>query len=136
MRNNSVIDNMPIFESSGEKEVTKAIVEAFCEEFQKHIVSDVIIVGGGPAGLIAAMDLAKRNVHTVVIERNNYLGGGFWIGGYLMNKLTVREPGQKVLDEIGAPYKKVKEGLCVLTGLKLVQSSLPAPAMPEPKSLT
>ena len=104
---------MPIFESSGEKEVTKAIVEAFCEEFQKHIVSDVIIVGGGPAGLIAAMDLAKRNVHTVVIERNNYLGGGFWIGGYLMNKTTIRAPGQKIFDEIGVPYKEASKGLYV-----------------------
>jgi len=30
-----------------------------------------------------------------------------------MNKLTVREPGQKILDEIGAPYGEVKEGLYV-----------------------
>jgi thiazole biosynthesis enzyme len=37
----------------------------------------------------------------VIIEANNYFGGVFWIGGYLMNKLTVRAPGQEVLDEIG-----------------------------------
>lgn len=104
---------MPIFESSGEKEVTKAIVEAFAEEFQKHIVNDVIIVGGGPSGLIAAMDLAKRKVPTLVIERNNYLGGGFWIGGYLMNKTTVRAPSQKIFDEIGVPYKEASKGLYV-----------------------
>ena len=33
-----------------------------------------------------------------------------------MNKLTVREPGQKILDEIGVPYKKFKEGLYVADG--------------------
>ena len=33
-----------------------------------------------------------------------------------MNKLTVREPGQRILDEIGVPYKKVQEGLYVADG--------------------
>jgi len=107
------MEKMPIFNSSGEKEVTKAIIDAFSKEFQKHIENDVIIVGGGPAGLIAAMDLAKRKVPTLVIERNNYLGGGFWIGGYLMNKTTVRAPSQKIFDEIGVPYTEASKGLYV-----------------------
>jgi thiamine thiazole synthase len=104
---------MPIFESSGEKEVTRAIVDAFSKEFQEHIENDVIIVGGGPAGLIAAMDLAKHKVPTLIIERNNYLGGGFWIGGYLMNKTTVRAPSHKIFDEIGVPYTEASKGLYV-----------------------
>jgi thiazole biosynthesis enzyme len=52
----------------------------------------------------------------VIIEANNYFGGVFWIGGYLMNKLTVRAPGQEVLDEIGVPYKEVEPGLFVADG--------------------
>jgi len=44
------------------------------------------------------------------------LGGGFWIGGYLMNKLTVRAPGEKVLKELGVPYEKYIEGLYVADG--------------------
>jgi thiazole biosynthesis enzyme len=107
---------MAIFSKISEKDVTKAIVSEFAEEFLEYVESDVIIVGAGPSGLIAAKRLAEKGVKVLLIESNNYLGGGFWIGGYLMNKLTVREPGQKILDEIGVPYKKVQEGLYVADG--------------------
>ncbi|GAB4316060.1 MAG: sulfide-dependent adenosine diphosphate thiazole synthase [Methanobacteriaceae archaeon] len=107
---------MEIFSKASEKDVTRAIVSGFAEEFLDYIESDVIIVGGGPSGLFAAKRLAEANVKTLIIESNNYLGGGFWIGGYLMNKLTVRAPGQKILDEIGAPYEEFEEGLYVADG--------------------
>jgi len=107
---------MAIFSKVTEKDVTKAIVSEFAEEFLEYVESDVVIVGAGPSGLIAAKKLAEKGVKVLLIESNNYLGGGFWIGGYLMNKLTVREPGQRILDEIGVPYKKVQHGLYVADG--------------------
>lgn len=123
---------MEIFSKVSEKDVTKAIVSGFSEEFLDYVESDVIIIGAGPSGLFAAKRLAENGVKTLIIESNNYLGGGFWIGGYLMNKLTVREPGQKILDEIGAPYKKVKEGLYLADGphacSKLIASACDAGA--------
>jgi thiamine thiazole synthase len=123
---------MEIFAKISEKDVTKAIVEGFAEEFIEYIESDVIIVGAGPSGLVAAKKLAENGVKTLIIESNNYLGGGFWIGGYLMNKLTVRAPGQKIFDEIGVPYKEVKEGLFVADGphacSKLIASAMDAGA--------
>ncbi len=107
---------MAIFSKISEKDVTKAIVSEFAEEFLEYVESDVVIVGAGPSGLIAAKRLAEKGIKVLLVESNNYLGGGFWIGGYLMNKLTVREPGQRILDEIGVPYKKVQEGLYVADG--------------------
>ena len=107
---------MAIFSKISEKDVTKAIVSGFAEEFLEYVESDVVIIGAGPSGLIAAKRLAENGVKVLLVESNNYLGGGFWIGGYLMNKLTVREPGQRILDEIGVPYKKVQEGLYVADG--------------------
>lgn len=65
---------------------------------------------------MAGKDLAKAGKKVLIVERNNYLGGGFWIGGYLMNKVTIRHPGERVLDELDIPYKMVNEGLFVADG--------------------
>ncbi len=105
-----------IFSTVGEKEVTRAIIDEFAKQFKEYVESDCIIIGAGPAGLMAGRELAKKKIKTFIVERNNYLGGGFWIGGYLMNKLTVREPGQLVLKELGIPYKLYTKGLYVADG--------------------
>ncbi len=107
---------MPIFAPVTESEVTRAIVSRFAEQMDAVTNTDVIVVGGGPSGLMAARELAMEGVKVLVVERNNYLGGGFWIGGFLMNTITVRDPGQKVLDELGIPYEEQSKGLYVVPG--------------------
>ena len=99
-----------------EKQVTKAIISEFSREFGDYVESDVIVVGAGPSGLVASKELAEKGIKTLLIESNNYLGGGFWIGGYLMNKITLRAPAQGMLTEIGVPCKEVEEGLYVANG--------------------
>lgn len=105
-----------IFSVVGEKEVTRAIVNEFAKQFSEYVESDCLIIGAGPAGLMVGKELAKEKLKVLIVERNNYLGGGFWIGGYLMNKVTVREPGQEVLSELGVPFKEVSKGLYVADG--------------------
>ena len=104
------------FSPVGEKEVTRAILTEFTTQLVEYVESDCIIVGGGPSGLMAGRKLARAGEKVLIVERNNYLGGGFWIGGYLMNKVTVRHPGERVLDELGIPYKEVNRGLFVADG--------------------
>jgi thiamine thiazole synthase len=104
------------FSAVGEKEITRAIVSEFAEQFLDYVESDVVIIGAGPSGLVAGRNLARAGAKVLIVERNNYLGGGFWIGGYLMNKVTIRHPGERVLDELGIPYKEVSDGLFVADG--------------------
>ncbi|KAJ5919337.1 FAD binding domain-containing protein [Penicillium verhagenii] len=60
----------------------------------------VIIVGGGLAGLVAAFELSKREVHSVIIDQENEasLGGqAFWsLGGlFIVNSAEQRRVGIK-----------------------------------------
>ena len=107
---------MEKFSPVGEKDVTRAIVTEFAKQFEEYVESDCIIIGAGPSGLMAGRNLAKAGKKILIVERNNYLGGGFWIGGYLMNKVTVRHPAERILDELGIPYKEVSNGLLVADG--------------------
>ena len=105
-----------MFQNVSEARISRAIVSEFSRWLEDYITSDIIVVGAGPSGLVAARELSKQGFKTLVIESNNYLGGGFWIGGYLMNTLTFRAPSQEILDELKIPYKEVEEGLFTADG--------------------
>ena len=111
-----MIQENAIFSPVSEKDVTRAIVREFATQFDEYVESDVVIVGAGPSGLVCGKILAQAGLKVLIVEKNNYLGGGFWIGGYLMNKVTVREPADRILDELGVPHKVVSEGLHVADG--------------------
>ena len=92
-----------------ERDVTRHIAREFYKEFDQLIESDVIIVGGGPSGLVCAHDLAAQGFRTLLLEQSLALGGGFWSGGYLMNKATLCEPAHEILESMGVPCKPVKD---------------------------
>ena len=105
-----------IFSPSSEKDITRAILGAFSAELDSYVESDVTIIGAGPSGLACGRALASKGIKVLIVERNNYCGGGFWIGGYLMNKLTIRAPAEKMLDELGVPYTESTPDLFVADG--------------------
>ena len=109
-------ESSKIFAEVNEVDITRAIADEFHSVLVDRADSDVIVIGAGPAGLTASRELATMGFKVLVIEQNNYLGGGYWLGGYVMNPVTVREPAQKLWDELGVPYKKVMDGLYLTPG--------------------
>lgn len=120
------------FRKVTESEITKAIADEFLTNLKELTKTQCIVVGAGPSGLMAAKTLAENGKKVVVIEQNNYLGGGFWVGGYLMNTLTFRVPTNEILDKIGIPYKRYNENLLITDGplacSKLIASACQAGA--------
>ncbi len=115
-----------IFADVREVDITKAIADEFHSVLIDRAESDVIIIGAGPAGLTAGRELSTMGFKVLIIEQNNYLGGGYWLGGYMMNPVTVREPAQKIWDELGIPYKKVGNGLYLTPGPHAVSKLIAA----------
>ena len=66
---------------------------------------DVIVIGGGPAGMSAALESARNGSKTVIIERNSFLGGilkqcihnGFGLH-YFKEELTGPEFAKRFID--------------------------------------
>ncbi|MGC9326464.1 MAG: FAD-dependent oxidoreductase, partial [Candidatus Hinthialibacter sp.] len=48
---------------------------------------DVLVVGGGPAGVAAALAAARAGAETILVERYNHLGG-LWTGGLVLPLLS------------------------------------------------
>ncbi len=101
------------FSAVNDVDITLSIIDEFHSLLRDHVRNDVVVVGAGPAGLVCARELAKEGCRVLLLERNNYLGGGFWMGGFLMNKLTVRSPAHEELESLGVRLKEVRKGIFV-----------------------
>ncbi|SCU96570.1 LANO_0E13828g1_1 [Lachancea nothofagi CBS 11611] len=93
----------PIREST----VSRAMTSRYFKDLDKHAVSDVIIVGAGSSGLVAAYVIAKNRPDLTItcIEANVSPGGGAWLGGQLFSAMIMRKPAHLFLDELEIPYE-------------------------------
>ncbi|MFH1293886.1 MAG: FAD-dependent oxidoreductase, partial [Pseudomonadota bacterium] len=67
-------ENMIVESVEGIPELPKAIDNLRFSDI-KEIETDVLIVGGGPAGLSAALQLGERGVKTLIVDDKDRLGG-------------------------------------------------------------
>ena len=92
---------------------------------------DVIVVGGGPAGLSAAISAARAGMKTVVIERGDYPGTKNVMGGVLYTQAT-----GAVIPEFWkeAPLERpvIEQRYAFLSGDEIVTAGYRDPAWGEP----
>lgn len=93
--------------------ISKAILESFFAKLENFLDVDVAIVGAGPSGLVAAYELARRNLRVAVFEERNAPGGGIWGGGMLFNEIVIEKELEGFLRELDVRFKVSGEYLVV-----------------------
>jgi thiazole biosynthesis enzyme len=102
-----------------ESEISKTILETYHERLLDRIVSDVLIVGAGPAGMMAAIRLAGNGFKVTSLEKRLSPGGGIWGGGMGMNVAVVQEQAVAILEELGVQCTPARAGLYAVDAVEL-----------------
>lgn len=82
-------------------DVSRLIIRDYFEDLEDSLESDVIIVGGGPSGLVAGYTLAEQGRKVVVMEKRMSPGGGIWGGGKGFNRVILERGTADIMREIG-----------------------------------
>lgn len=89
-----------------ETKITELIVRNAVDDFLNNLDVDVVVAGGGPAGLTTARYLAKAKKKVVLFERKLSIGGGMWGGGMMFPRVVLQKGGKEILEECDVKCKK------------------------------
>ncbi|MCC6045946.1 MAG: sulfide-dependent adenosine diphosphate thiazole synthase [Ignisphaera sp.] len=109
------------FQRSLEERISRAIIRNTMNDWLKLTAVDVVIVGAGPSGMVAAKYIAEKNLCVVVFERRLGFGGGIGGGGMLFHKVVVDEAATSILKDFGIRFERdEEENLYVLDSSELM----------------
>ncbi len=92
-----------------EIDITRGIVENHVESLYRSLESDVVIVGAGPSGLVAAGYLAEKGFNITILEKRLAPGGGIWGGGMGYKYVIIQKEAKDVLEDFGIPSRPYQD---------------------------
>ncbi len=105
-----------------ETEITRAILTAYHEKLLRQVVADVVVVGAGPSGLMAAIDLAGRGHRVTVLERRLSPGGGVWGGAMAMSEVVIQDQALAVVEQVAVNSRPAGAGLHAVDAIELASA--------------
>ena len=80
---------------------------------ETELKTEILVIGGGPAGLSAAITAARHDRDVLLIEKNGYLGGNAVIGLPLLGFLDLK--GRRIVGGIAQEYvnRLCRQGACL-----------------------
>lgn len=107
--------------SISDLEVSRLITRDYFDMLMDSFESDVIIVGGGPSGLVAGYTLAEQGKKVVVMEKRLSPGGGIWGGAKGFNRVILEKAVGDIMTEIGV-HAEEKEGYLIVSSVLLASA--------------
>ena len=89
------------------------------QELEVSQTADVIVAGGGTAGITAAISAARRGADVLIIEKNGYLGGLMTAGNMGLTTYIVHEKDNSKHDEIMSDLAENPDRVHVAGGLAM-----------------
>jgi thiamine thiazole synthase len=102
---------MPDTARISETAITAAILESYHGKLLSQLESDVVVVGAGPSGLVAASHLAAAGKRVTILEKRLTPGGGIWGGAIGLNEVVVQEEAVSLLSAAGVRVAGRGDGL-------------------------
>ncbi len=80
---------------------------------RSDLTTEILVIGGGPAGLSAAITAARHGRKVLLVEKNGFLGGNATLGLPLLGYLDLQ--GRRIVGGIAQEYvnRLCKEGACI-----------------------
>lgn len=82
---------------------------------------DVIVIGGGPSGLMAAISAAEHGAHTLLLEKGKKLGKKLAISGGGRCNVTNRLPEDEVIKHIPGNGKFLYSAFSVFNNYDIIE---------------
>ena len=102
-----------------EAAISAAILDSYHQKLSAQIVSDVVVVGAGPSGLVAAFHLAAAGKRVTILEKRLTPGGGIWGGAIGMNEVLVQEEAVSLVTGAGVRVVNRGSGLYTMDAAEL-----------------